>query len=138
MNNFLEREAYEKSNFLAWQWFPRSLGFWIWFTVMLYNWKINSVNLDKAALMGFGAGVATWVIFKIIILIIGNGIIHINLWEYGCGCIVKTISIELFHYIAIATICILANNSKEISSMTALGLFVIGSLNWFLVSFKNL
>jgi len=131
-------EKQKKVDFLAWQWFPRSLGFWTWFIVTIYFWKSQKSELDYAAIVALASGIGAWVITKLITLIIGTQIIHINLWEYGCGCLVRIIAIELFHYFAIATICVLAIFSEDLSIRNAIIVFIIGSLNWAIISIKNL
>lgn len=138
MKSLSDYEKQHKVDLLAWWWFPRSIAFWVWFSTTLMTWKTSNLNLDQAATLGLFLGIVTWIIAKLATWQIGESMTQINLWEYGCGCLVRTISIELFHYIAIAIICILAINSKEISILTALGIFIIGTLNWLLISIKNL
>jgi len=130
-------EKQRLADFLAWQWFPRGIGFWIWFTSTVYTWKIQDVYLDRAATIGLGIGIATWAIAKLATWILGSEIIDINLWQYGCGCVVRTIAIEIFQYLAIALICISAAISQELTLSGAALFFVIGSINWLLFSIKN-
>jgi len=94
--------------------------------------------LDNAATNGLGIGIFFWLALKFIQTKIGSRIIHTYLWQFGCGCLVRTFAIELFQYFGIASICILAFRSGELTLITFGIVFVIGLLNWFLISFKNL
>jgi len=138
MNTNSDFEKQKKVDYLAWEWLPRGTGFWTWFIIAIYLWKFSGANLDRAATIGLGIGISAWIVVKILTVFIGPRIIYLNLWEYGCGCLVRTIAIELFQYFAIAFICALAIKHGDFTITTAIIFFIIGSLNWLLISFKNL
>ena len=138
MNIIADFEKQKRVDLLAWQWFPRGIGFWTWFISTIYAWKIRGIYLDHASTIGLGLGITIWIIAKLTTWILGSKIININLWEYGCGCVVRTMAIEIFQYVAIASICISAAISQEHTTTGAILFFIIGSINWLLFSIKNL
>ena len=138
MSSISDYEKQKQIDYLAWQWFPRSFGFWSWYVSTLFFWKSQQNNLDIAATIGLGIGILLWLILKLIHLIIGSRIIYTYLWEYGCGCLVKAFVIELFQYLGIASVCYIAFRSGELTLILSIIMFVVGMLNWFWISFKNI
>jgi hypothetical protein len=137
INSFPDYDQQVKVDYLAWQWFARAAGFWTWFALSIYLWYCNKQSLDIATTIGLVVGIVVWGSTKFIQLVLGSRIISTNLWEFGCGCLVRTIAIELFQYLAIAAFSIIAFRLGELSLASAIIFSIIGILNWFFVSLKN-
>jgi hypothetical protein len=138
MNLISEYEKQTQIDYLTWQWFPRASGFWFWYVVTLFLWKSQKMSLDVAASVGLGIGVFAWLFMKLLLAIVGPKIVKTYLWQYGCGCFARTLVTEVFQYLGIASICILAFRSGELTLISSVIAFAIGLLNWFLISLKNI
>lgn len=139
MDELVEYQKRKEIDLIVWSWIPRGLGFWIWFWTTIYLSQLKLVNVDLASTIGLGTGSFIWLLFRLLLSLSGPWLIHTNLWEnYGCGCVVKVLTHELFQYMGIILLCIWLFYAGILTGIIMVLCMIFGVINWFLISYLNI
>jgi hypothetical protein len=138
MDSLNEYNNQKKVDAIVWRSIPTTLAYWSWWIITIYLWQFMVMELDKSAAIGLGVSVLIWAVSKLLYLMIGINIIHLNLWDNcGCGCLAKIIAIPLLPYISILILAIWGYRSGSMNILISGVAIVMTWLAWFLLSYLD-